>query len=77
MHSSTRGKTDVDILIRQGDLVEDSIELEGIQGTIRGLEDWIDGLREAQAVNRIARERSRKEDRRRWAIRGSKGSTED
>lgn len=28
--------------------MEDAIELEGIQGTVRGLQDWIDGLREAQ-----------------------------
>lgn len=28
--------------------MEDAIELEGIQGTVRGLQNWIDGLREAQ-----------------------------
>jgi hypothetical protein len=55
--------------LRQGDLVEDSIELEGIQGTVRGLQDWIDRLRETQKMSRIARDRSQQEARRRWAIR--------
>ncbi|KAJ5225740.1 hypothetical protein N7468_006965 [Penicillium chermesinum] len=32
----------------QSDLVDDSIELEGLQGTVRGLEDWVAGLREGQ-----------------------------
>lgn len=51
--------------------MEDSIELEGIQGTVRGLQDWIDGLYEAQKLTRIARDQSRQKARRRWAIRGS------
>ncbi|KAJ5976195.1 hypothetical protein N7481_009902 [Penicillium waksmanii] len=58
-----------EVLELQGDLVEDSIELEGIQGTVRGLQDWIDRLRETQKMSRIARDRSQQEARRRWAIR--------
>jgi hypothetical protein len=56
--------------LRQSDLVEDSIELEGIQGTVRGLQDWIDRLRETQKMSRITRDQTRQEARRRWAIRG-------
>ncbi|KAJ5082881.1 hypothetical protein N7532_011924 [Penicillium argentinense] len=63
-----------EVLELQGDLVEDSIELEGIQGTIRGLQDWIYGMREAQKMPRIAKERSRLKARRRW---GGRGSSED
>lgn len=55
--------------LRQGDLIDDSIEREGIQGTVRGLQDWIDSLRESQKTSRIARDQSRQEARRRWAIR--------
>ncbi|KAJ5391295.1 hypothetical protein N7509_006785 [Penicillium cosmopolitanum] len=58
-----------EVLELQGDLVEDSIELEGIQGTVRGLQDWIDRLRETQKMSRLARDRSQQEARRRWAIR--------
>ncbi|KAJ6161042.1 hypothetical protein N7470_004438 [Penicillium chermesinum] len=36
----------------QSDLVDDSIELEGLQGTVRGLEDWVAGLREGQGLAR-------------------------
>ncbi|KAJ5259565.1 hypothetical protein N7478_012546 [Penicillium angulare] len=28
----------------RGDLVEDAVELEGIQGTIQGLQNWIEGI---------------------------------
>jgi hypothetical protein len=42
-NSTSREKTRLTMLlaIRQSDIVEDTIELEGLRGTVRGLESWI------------------------------------
>ncbi|KAJ5156247.1 hypothetical protein N7492_009050 [Penicillium capsulatum] len=53
------------------DLVEDAIELEGIQGTVRGLHGWMDGLCDTQKKGHATKlERSKS---RRWGGRTSKG----
>lgn len=56
---------------RKSDLAEDAVELEGIQGTIHGLQAWVDSLHAQQELNR--RERSiAQHARRRWINRGKK-----
>ncbi|KAJ5814664.1 hypothetical protein N7474_006441 [Penicillium riverlandense] len=39
----------------QADLVEDAVELEGMQGTVHGLQCYIDALREERRVTRVQR----------------------
>lgn len=50
----------------RSDLVEDAVELEGIQGTINGLQHWIDGRQEEQKRARAARELVRRKSKRGW-----------
>lgn len=59
------------ILSRQSDLVEDAVDLEGIQGTVHGLHDWIDRIREEQKLVRISRTLAYQKSRRSWI--GRKG----
>ncbi|KAJ5570564.1 uncharacterized protein N7459_009994 [Penicillium hispanicum] len=56
------------------DLVEDAVESEGIQGTVLGLQDWIDGLRETQKESRMLKDLARHKGRRYWG--GRKGNEE-
>jgi hypothetical protein len=50
----------------RSDLVEDAVELEGIQGTIHGLQHWIEGMREEQKRARVARDPVRRKAKRGW-----------
>ncbi|KAJ5659800.1 hypothetical protein N7507_006251 [Penicillium longicatenatum] len=50
----------------RSDLVEDAVELEGIQGTIHGLQHWIEGMREEQKRARVARDSVRRKAKRGW-----------
>lgn len=56
---------------RQTDLVEDAVDLEGIQGTVHGLHDWIDRIREEQKLVRISRTLAYQKSQRSWI--GRKG----
>ncbi|KAJ5777744.1 hypothetical protein N7520_000990 [Penicillium odoratum] len=47
----------------RSDLVEDAVELEGIQGTVRGLQNWIQGMQEEQNKIRAIRDLRRKAKR--------------
>jgi hypothetical protein len=60
------------ILSRQSDLVEDAVDLEGIQGTVHGLHDWIDRIREEQKLVRISRTLAYQKSRRSWISRKGK-----
>jgi hypothetical protein len=51
--------------------VEDAVDLEGIQGTIHGLHDWINRIREEQKLVRISRTLACQKSRRSWI--GRKG----
>lgn len=51
-------------------MVEDAIELEGAQGTIRGLQAWVDSLYAEQATKRQERNIARWKTRRRLFNRG-------
>lgn len=55
--------------VRQADLTEDTIELEGIQGTVHGLQDWVDMLQEEQDVAHVSKDTARPKPRRRWGSR--------
>ncbi|KAJ5679725.1 hypothetical protein N7462_007969 [Penicillium macrosclerotiorum] len=55
-----------EMLELQADLVEDAVELEGIQGTVHGLHDWIDNVCKNQKINQISRHTTRQTSRRRW-----------
>lgn len=57
------------IYLRQSDLVEDAVDLEGIQGTVHGLHDWIDRIREEQKVVRLSRDLAYQKARRSWISR--------
>lgn len=59
-------------LSRQSDLVEDAVDLECIQGTIHGLHDWIDRVREEQKSTRISRHPAYPKSRRPWISRKAK-----
>lgn len=48
-------------------MADDAVELEGIQGTVRGLQDWAEGLREGQGVARVKRAREGRKVWRGWA----------
>ncbi|KAJ6017369.1 hypothetical protein N7451_000748 [Penicillium sp. IBT 35674x] len=50
----------------RSDLVEDAVELEGIQGTVHGLQHWIEGMQEAQKRARAARDLIRRKHKRGW-----------
>jgi hypothetical protein len=64
------------IYLRQSDLVEDAVDLEGIQGTVHGLHDWIDRIREEQKVVRLSRDLAYQKARRSWiSRRGKEGYT--
>ncbi|KAJ5733945.1 hypothetical protein N7493_002731 [Penicillium malachiteum] len=47
------------------DLKEDAVELEGMQGTVNGLQNWIEGMRDEQRKARTTRDIARK-NMRRW-----------
>ncbi|KAJ5168007.1 uncharacterized protein N7482_003601 [Penicillium canariense] len=53
----------------QADLVEDAVELEGIQGTVHGLHDWIGRLREEHKPVRMSKDLAYQTSRRRWVSR--------
>ncbi|KAJ6090200.1 hypothetical protein N7486_009015 [Penicillium sp. IBT 16267x] len=50
----------------RSDLVEDAIELEGIQGTVHGLQHWIEVMQEEQKRARAARDLVRRKAKRGW-----------
>ncbi|KAJ5934960.1 hypothetical protein N7466_004507 [Penicillium verhagenii] len=50
----------------RSDLVEDAIELEVIQGTIHGLQHWIEGMQEEQQKTRASRDLVRRKSKRGW-----------
>ncbi|KAJ5949434.1 hypothetical protein N7454_001018 [Penicillium verhagenii] len=50
----------------RSDLVEDAVELEVIQGTIHGLQHWIEGMQEEQQKNRASRDLVRRKSKRGW-----------
>lgn len=52
--------------VRQADLAEDTIELEGIQGTVHGLQDWVYMLQEEQNLAHVSKGVARQKSRRRW-----------
>ncbi|OOQ90940.1 hypothetical protein PEBR_01868 [Penicillium brasilianum] len=60
-----------EVLELQSDLLEDAVDLEGIQGTIQGLHDWINRIREEQKLVRISRTLAYQKSRRSWI--GRKG----
>lgn len=60
------------VFSRQSDLVEDAVELEGIQGTVHGLHDWIDRIREEQRLVRTSRTLAYQKSRRSWIGRKEK-----
>lgn len=47
-------------------MVEDAVELEGITGTIRGLQAWIGNLHAEQVLNRRERAIAQQKAQRRW-----------
>jgi hypothetical protein len=51
---------------RKSDLVEDAVELEGIQGTILGLQAWIDSLQAEQVMLRRQRYLAQHKARQKW-----------
>lgn len=59
------------VLFRKADLVEDAVELEGIQGTIHGLQAWVEGLQEADLISRSKRDLAHQKTRSRWGRIGS------
>lgn len=59
------------VLFRKADLVEDAVELEGIQGTIHGLQAWVEGLQEADLISRSKRDIAHQKTRGRWGRGGS------
>lgn len=50
----------------RSDLVEDAVELEGIRGTVHGLQHWIEGMQEEQKRARAARDLIRQKNKRGW-----------
>lgn len=63
------------VISRQSDLVEDAVELEVIQGTVHGLHDWIDRIREEQKLVRTSRALAYQKSRRSWISRKGKEDT--
>ncbi|KAF3389408.1 hypothetical protein F1880_004376 [Penicillium rolfsii] len=63
---------EAEVLELQSDLVEDAVELEGIRGTIHGLHDWIDQIREEQKLVRATRTLAYQKSQRSWIIRKGK-----
>ncbi|KAJ5905193.1 uncharacterized protein N7473_002109 [Penicillium subrubescens] len=69
--SRTIAELEDEVLELQSDLVEDAVELEGIQGTVHGLHDWIDRIRKEQKLVQTSRTLAYQKSRRSWI--GRKG----
>ncbi|KAJ6126710.1 hypothetical protein N7523_002322 [Penicillium sp. IBT 18751x] len=64
----TVAELELEVVELKSDLVEDAVELEGIQGTILGLQTWIDSLQTEQVMLRRQRYLAQhKARRKRWA----------
>lgn len=50
----------------RSDLAEDAVELEGIQGTVHGLQYWLEGMQEEQKRAQAARDLIRRKPKRGW-----------
>ncbi|KAJ5125358.1 hypothetical protein N7526_007535 [Penicillium atrosanguineum] len=69
---------ELEVMELKSDLVEDAVELEGIQGTILGLQTWIDSLQAEQVMLRRQRYLAQHKARqKRWANGQKNGDYDD
>ncbi|KAJ5136126.1 hypothetical protein N7448_004680 [Penicillium atrosanguineum] len=74
----TVAELELEVMELKSDLVEDAVELEGIQGTILGLQTWIDSLLAEQVMLRRQRYLAQHKARqKRWANGQKNGDYDD